>query len=111
MSPDTEKALLALLERIASALEDLPSAIDPEHWTGPSVEKADRIIANITDRPPAPDADGWIEWHGGECPVPADTLVNVQLGTGFKPIPTRANIWNWRVKTGNTRIAAYRIAA
>jgi len=26
---------------------------------------------------PAPDADGWIEWGGGECPVERGTLVDV----------------------------------
>lgn len=25
----------------------------------------------------APDADGWIKWGGGECPVPVGTLVDV----------------------------------
>lgn len=27
---------------------------------------------------PAPDADGWIEWNGGECPVGRGTLVDVK---------------------------------
>lgn len=26
--------------------------------------------------------DGWIEWHGGECPVPADTVVRIRYRTG-----------------------------
>ena len=25
----------------------------------------------------------WIKWHGGECPVPPDTLVEVKLCSGF----------------------------
>lgn len=28
------------------------------------------------------DAGGWIEWRGGECPVPRDTLVSVMLRSG-----------------------------
>lgn len=28
------------------------------------------------------DADGWIEWHGGECPVPVGTLVDVKYLCG-----------------------------
>jgi hypothetical protein len=28
------------------------------------------------------DADGWIEWHGGECPVPHGTLVDVKHRDG-----------------------------
>ena len=27
----------------------------------------------------APKDDGWIEWKGGECPVPGDTMVEVLL--------------------------------
>jgi hypothetical protein len=27
---------------------------------------------------PAPDADGWISWSGGECPVDPDTVVDVR---------------------------------
>ena len=26
-----------------------------------------------------PDADGWIPWAGGKCPVPPDTLVDVKV--------------------------------
>lgn len=28
---------------------------------------------------PAPDADGWIEWNGGECPVDADCIVSYKM--------------------------------
>lgn len=28
------------------------------------------------------DADGWIKWHGGECPVPEGTLVDVKHRDG-----------------------------
>lgn len=27
----------------------------------------------------SPDADGWTEWNGGECPVPGDTRVEVKF--------------------------------
>lgn len=27
----------------------------------------------------APDADGWIEWHGWECPVPPETIVEYKM--------------------------------
>lgn len=32
---------------------------------------------------PATDADGWIEWNGGECPVPDEALVNVRSKNGL----------------------------
>ena len=31
---------------------------------------------------PAPDADGWIEWKGGECPVEVGTIVDVKQRDG-----------------------------
>lgn len=31
---------------------------------------------------PAPDADGWIEWSGSECPVEAGTIVDVKHRDG-----------------------------
>ena len=31
---------------------------------------------------PAPDADGWIEWKGGECPVDVGTIVDVKHRDG-----------------------------
>lgn len=31
---------------------------------------------------PAPDADGWIEWKGGECPVGEYDLIDVKFSDG-----------------------------
>lgn len=31
---------------------------------------------------PAPDADGWVEWKGGECPVDVGTIVDVKHRDG-----------------------------
>ena len=31
---------------------------------------------------PAPDADGWIEWKGGECPVEPSTKISVRYRNG-----------------------------
>ncbi len=31
-----------------------------------------------------PDADGWIEWHGGECPVEKGVLVDVRYRDGVE---------------------------
>ena len=33
---------------------------------------------------PQADADGWIPWSGGECPVPAGVRVDVLLRNGKK---------------------------
>lgn len=38
----------------------------------------------------------WIEWNGGECPVPAGTVVDICIGIG-KPFATGlAQFWDWR---------------
>ena len=38
-----------------------------------------------------------IEWHGGECPVPPDTLVDIKLRSGFVRglRPAGKYIWNY----------------
>lgn len=54
-----------MLERIAVSIEALVA-----HFAPPEVRPP------FYDRPaPQPDADGWIEWYGGECPVPPTTRV------------------------------------
>lgn len=42
-----------------------------------------------------PDADGWIEWKGGECPVPDGTLVEVKFGNGHTDSRNTAGAWRW----------------
>ena len=39
---------------------------------------------------PAPDAEGWIEWNGGECPVERCTLVDVKYADGITNIGVSA---------------------
>lgn len=59
---------------------DLPFAMwrpDGMHFR-PQSEDPFNLVAEWTDTP-QPDADGWIKWEGGECPVPAGTLVKVRF--------------------------------
>jgi hypothetical protein len=67
----------------------------------------------------------WIEWAGGECPVPADTLVYVRYadettdetdadGNPLPPVPARfwgsGSLSNWqKSRKGNAHIIAYRV--
>ena len=39
----------------------------------------------------------WVKWHGGECPVPPDTLVDIKLRSGFVRglRPAGKYIWNY----------------
>lgn len=61
---------------------------------------------------PAPDADGWIEWKGGECPVGGDVMVvcKVRAEKEFcngKEIP--ASVLRWSHTGGMADIIAYRL--
>lgn len=46
--------------------------LDPPTWTSPP----DRYRIKPDESPP------WIKWHGGECPVAAETVVDVQYRDG-----------------------------
>lgn len=41
------------------------------------------------------DAEGWIQWAGGECPVDVDTLVQIQAGFSPDQSPSPAGNWMW----------------
>ena len=55
---------------------------------------------------PKADADGWIEWNGGECPVNDDSLVDVRFPDGSEYFNTGAD-WDWS-NTSDTPISHYR---
>ena len=38
-----------------------------------------------------PDADGWMKWGGGECPVPDGTLIDVEYRDGERQVSLPAN--------------------
>lgn len=45
----------------------------------------------LASQAPAAEADGWIEWHGGECPVPEGTVVDVRYRDGSQENALMAN--------------------
>jgi len=55
---------------------------------------------------PKADADGWIEWNGGECPVDNDSLVDVKFPDGSEYFNTDA-YWDWSSES-DTPISHYR---
>ena len=70
----------------------------------------DRLIAELDRTAPKPeeDADGWIKWTGGECPVEPDRCVEVELSDGHQEVElAREFEWDWQAD-GND-IVAYRI--
>lgn len=56
-----------------------------------------------------PDADGWIAWGGGECPVPHSTIVELKLIGGIQPPPVNAGSWHWMVHGYSDDIRFYRV--
>lgn len=60
---------------------------------------------------PAPDADGWIEWNGGECPVERDSLVDYKLSIGpaFACGEVAGSLIWQRLGVGMANIIAYRL--
>lgn len=56
-----------------------------------------------------PDAEGWIEWKGGECPVPCDAIVMAKLRDG-SCFDQRADDWIWtHYLEDDGDIIAYRV--
>jgi len=59
---------------------------------------------------PKADADGWIEWKGGECPVSGDDIVDVAYSTyGAKSFSAAANSLRWSKRGLGGDIIAYRL--
>lgn len=53
--------------------------------------------------------DGWITWHGGECPVPGDAKVEVKFRCGETNDRLEAGMWGWWESGGGHIIVAYRL--
>lgn len=58
---------------------------------------------------PAPDADGWIEWHGGDCPVAGDTIVEVVRRCGESIISRASTARRWQHVGEAYDIVRYRV--
>lgn len=52
------------------------------------------------------DADDWIPWEGGECPLPDGSLHEVQWKDGVASRDDEPETWNWRCESDP--IIAYR---
>lgn len=63
--------------------------------------------------PTQPDADGWIEWRGGECPVSPYETVQVRLRDAdrqkYVKCEAAAGMMGWHHQQAGTDIIAYRI--
>ena len=57
---------------------------------------------------PAPDADGWIEWNGGDCPVGEGDRIDVKFSDGDEFFDV-SSYWGWGADAGCCNIIAYRL--
>ena len=85
----------------------LPSLINDWYQTVLSCDEFDQIVAEIV-ADAVRDADGWIEWKGGECPVDVDALVCCKLRSGKVSITAyHAGILSWRHDGNGADVIAY----
>src|SRR6266851_3295783 len=106
-------------------LDEAARAIDHIRALGPPIESpyegreadwrmcCDRCRAQVLAlqlRARASASAGWIEWHGGECPVPVGESFEYRLrnGTGNGPLRT-PTAWNWEHHGDQYDIVAYRL--
>lgn len=55
----------------------------------------------------------WIDWAGGECPVPDDTYVDVRFRNDTESLYVPAHSWEWGVESllpEDYDIIAYRVS-
>ena len=99
--------------------ESIVKAVDQysyegRNWDGAdgSILKARRFDFHRTHRPlpPIPDADGWYEWHGGECPVDKEKMVEYKMrGGGIDTTKARHILWSHSTNEWAGDVVAYRI--
>ena len=66
-----------------------------DDWWNHEKEPYDIMAYRILEDDPAlVDSDGWIEWHGGECPVAEGMLVDVEFRNGRVENATPAGEYN-----------------
>lgn len=79
-------------------------------WTGPHIqlEKIPNWHQAIITREMWEARDGWITWHGGECPVDEGVMVDTKWGDGDVLNGVASKYAWWHGSCGN--IIAYRIS-
>lgn len=80
-------------------------------WLGYG-EPDDRDLVELIEdvaSEPTPDADGWIKWEGGECPVPGDAQVEVEFDGSTYKVSAGALEWKWLAGGAGGDITRYRV--
>ena len=114
LDQDMKEALEMVQHKIARILNGDPQYLD--NWVdGAGYFKlvADRLEAKPEPQT-APSNDGWIEWKGGECPVPKGVFVDVYHKDGGRysnqPAGMSGFSENWDHRNCDGDIIAYRLS-
>ena len=102
------RAEAALAEEVRAYVQAVPDHCDRITWRGSYYNLP--IPSKATA--PQPDADGWIPWAGGECPVDSKDWVEAKLRDGKAWISEEGQPgeeWLWDHDGGADDIIAYRI--
>ena len=91
-----------------------PSPAGDFAWrdVGPDSIVAYRIVEEAPKAAPQPDADGWIPYAGGGCPVDGDVTVEVRLRSGQENVAEdaeAADYLDWSIDDVGGDIVAYRV--
>lgn len=117
----TAKAIIALARLMRDHPELFEEPVDPledearkiaEEWGFTSNGTAYDACLDALKRGmelAKPTEPEWIEWHGGECPVPAGSDCEVRFRDGETRRDTEPEEWQWRHIQHAHDIVAYRV--
>ena len=99
---DATKELIDALRTIATMKDQAYYKVQPNEAMRDAALIAEGAIAKAEAEfaLPQADADGWIPWKGGVCPVSLDAVVEVRCRDGHKS-KMKAQIFRW-VHAGQT---------
>ncbi len=105
--------IAADLTRLADAAEAIAAHLAPVTVTGSGWSRSETEM-DLTI--PGTDEEGWIEWTGGERPVPGDTLIDARFADSLQSDHVQADVWPWdwwahQAKERGNNITAYRLSA
>ena len=104
---DITKDLLDALKGLMALPDHRVDLRDAAKAARSAITRAEAALAE-----PKPDADGWIPWVGGECPVNPDALVRVRFADFLEEGGCRACQYQWHRSNPHapSDIVAYRVA-